>query len=152
MIETYASQNAWGGVLLEELEGKEEICGYASDTFKGAELNYPSSHKELVAVKKTNFHFKLYLKPVKIPSRTDLKIFVGMLKNNNLLTDRHTRVHKLVLWLQNFDFDIVHEPEYLKCIVDMLSREAHDKNDISLFMLSNAEIIQRVIQRVRILY
>lgn len=29
IVETHASSNAWGGVLIEKLEEKEEIRGYA---------------------------------------------------------------------------------------------------------------------------
>ena len=65
IIETDASSQTWGGVLLEAIEGREFICGYGSGSFKAAELNYPSSHKEILAVKKTVQHFHLFLKPVK---------------------------------------------------------------------------------------
>ena len=64
IIETDASSHTWGGVLLESIEGKEHLCGYGSGSFKAAELNYPSSHKEILAVKKTINHFILFLKPV----------------------------------------------------------------------------------------
>ena len=53
VIETDASTSTWGGVLIEVIEGKENVCGYGSGSFKAAELNYPSSHKEILAVKKT---------------------------------------------------------------------------------------------------
>ena len=56
IIETNASSQTWGGVLLEAIEGREFICGYGSRSFKAAELNYPSSHKEILAVKKTVQH------------------------------------------------------------------------------------------------
>ena len=65
VIETDASSTTWGGVLLEVIDGRENICGYGSGAFKGAELKYPSSHKEILAVKKTVKHFRLFLKPVK---------------------------------------------------------------------------------------
>ena len=81
IIETDASSHTWGGVLIEALDNREFICGYGSGSFKNAELNYPSSHKEILAVKKTVTHFILFLKPVKFIIRTDLKIMPGMLKN-----------------------------------------------------------------------
>ena len=43
IIETDASSTTWGGVLIEAINGSENICGYGSGAFKGVELNYPSS-------------------------------------------------------------------------------------------------------------
>ena len=59
VIETDASSSTWGGVLIETIEGDENVCGYGSGSFKAAVLNYPSSHKEILAVKKdcTTFYF-----------------------------------------------------------------------------------------------
>ena len=71
IIEIDVSSSTWGGVLLEVQNGRECICGYGSGSFKAAELNYPSSHKEILAVKKTVAHFILFLKPVKFIIRTE---------------------------------------------------------------------------------
>ena len=62
IIEIDASSHTWGGVLLEALGGKEHVCGYGSGSFKAAELNYPSSHKEILAVKKTVQRFDFVFK------------------------------------------------------------------------------------------
>ena len=62
IIETHASSHTWGGVLLEALEGKEHVYGYGSGSFKAAELNYLSSHKEILAVKKTVQRFDFVFK------------------------------------------------------------------------------------------
>ena len=81
VIEIDASNKSWGGILIEKHGDKEEIRGYTSGALKNAEINYPSSHKEILVVKKTVNHFKLYLKPDKFIVRTDLKITVGIFKN-----------------------------------------------------------------------
>ena len=57
IIETDASSHTWGGVLLEVIEDKDHVCGYVLGSFKAAELNYPSSHKEIFTVKKAVPHF-----------------------------------------------------------------------------------------------
>ena len=57
-----------------------------------AELNYPSSHKEILAVKKNVQHFILFLKPVKFIIRTDLKIIPGMLKNETVMAENNSRI------------------------------------------------------------
>ena len=123
VIETSASNKAWGGILIEIHGDQEEISGYASGAFKNVEINYPSSHKEILAVKKTVNHFKLYLKPVKFIIRTDLKIMPGIFKNENLMAENNSRILKWFIWLQNFDFEIVYKPGYLNCVADMLTRE-----------------------------
>lgn len=46
--------------MLQEIDGKKMICGYASGKFKDGELHYHSTYKEILAVKngikKFNFH------------------------------------------------------------------------------------------------
>ena len=70
------------------------MCGYGSYSFKAAELNNPSSHKEILAVKKTIHHFILFLKPVKFVIRTDLKIMPGIFKNENLMAENSISILK----------------------------------------------------------
>ena len=123
IIETNASSSAWGGVLLESINGKEHICGYGSGSFKAAELNYPSIHKEILVVKKTMNHFILFLQPVKFITRTDLKIMPGIFRNDNLMAENNSWILKWFIWLSNFDFDIVYKPGYLNCLGDMLTKE-----------------------------
>ena len=53
IIEIDASAHTWGGVLIEALAQKENICGYGSGSFKKTELNHLASQKEILAVKKT---------------------------------------------------------------------------------------------------
>ena len=110
VIETDAPYKAWGGILIEKHGDKKEISSYALEAFINIEINYPSSHKEILAVKKTVNHFKIYLKPVKFIVRTDLKIMPGIFKNENLMEECSYRILKWFLWLQNFDFDIVYKP------------------------------------------
>ena len=140
VIETDASNKAWGGILIEKHGDQEEICSYGSGAFKNAEINYSSSHKEILAVKKTVNHFKLYLKPVKFIIRTDLKIIPGIFKNENLMAKNSSRILKWFLWFQNFDFEIVYKLGYLSCVVDMLTREGlQEKPNLNMF-ISGASI------------
>ena len=80
VIEIDASNKASGNILIEKHGDKEEIYSYASRAFKNTEINYPSSHKEILVVKKIVNHFRLYLKPVKFIVRTDLKIMPSIFK------------------------------------------------------------------------
>ena len=137
IIETDASSSTWGGVLLETVNGKENVCGYGSGAFRGAELNYPSSHKEILAVKKTVNHFKLFLKPVKFTIRTDLKIMPGIFKNESLMAENSSRILKWFSWLSSFDYEIVYKPSYLNCLADMLTRESAQQQPKDLKMFSS---------------
>ena len=110
-------------MLIETIEGNENVCGYGSGSFKAPELNYPSSHKEILAVKKIVQHFILFLKPVKFVIRTDLKIMPGIFKNENLMAENSSRILKWFIWLSNFDYEIIYKPGYLNCLADMLTRE-----------------------------
>ena len=123
IIETDASSHTWGGVLIEVINGKEQVCGYGSGSFKAAELNYPSSHKEILTIKKAVQHFILFLKLVRFIIQIDLKIMPGIFKNENLMAENSSRILKWFIWLSNFDLDIVYKPGHLNCLADMLTRE-----------------------------
>ena len=97
--------------------------GYGSGSFKAPELNYPSSHKEILAVKKTIQHFILFLKPVKFVIRTNLKTMPRIFKNENLMAENSTRILKWFIWLSNFDYEIIYKPRYLNYLADMLTKE-----------------------------
>ena len=99
IIETDASSSTWGGVLIEAVDGKEHLCGYGSSSFKSAELNYPSSHKEILVVGKVINHFKMYLKLVKFLIRTYLKIMPRIFKNENMMEKNNSRILKWFMCL-----------------------------------------------------
>ena len=110
IIDTDASSHTWGGVLIEVINGKEQVCGYGSGSFKAAEINYPSNPKEILAVKKTVMHFKLFLKPVKFIIRTDLKIMPDIFKNDNLMAGNSSKILKWFSLLSSFDYEIIYKP------------------------------------------
>ncbi|XP_071727451.1 uncharacterized mitochondrial protein AtMg00860-like [Rutidosis leptorrhynchoides] len=51
ILQTDASDEHWGAVLLEEINGNRNICGYQSGHFKPSETHYHSTFKEILAVK-----------------------------------------------------------------------------------------------------
>lgn len=97
------------------------IC--LSCSFKGVELNFPSSQKKILAVKKIVQHFRLYHNPIKLIIWIDLKIIPRILKNETSLQENSSHILKWFGWLQNFDFEIEYKLGYLNSLVDMLSRE-----------------------------
>jgi len=85
ILETDASNDFWATILLQKHSHKDEVCAYASSTFNPTESKYPSSHKEILAVKKGIKRFRLFLKSVIFTVKTDLKHMKGMLHNHWLL-------------------------------------------------------------------
>ena len=110
-------------MLIETIEGNQNVCGYGSYSFKAAELNNPSSHKDILALKKTIHHFILFLKPVKFVIRTDLKTMPRIFQNENIMAENSSRILKWFIWLSNFDYEIIYKPGYLNCLANMLTRE-----------------------------
>jgi hypothetical protein len=122
---TDASNETWVAVLLQKNGPKlEEVCIYTSGCFSDAESRYPSSHKEILAVKNGIKKFRIFLKPVHFIVRTDLKHMKGMLTNHRLLEQGNNRVLRWSLWLDGFDFEIHYKPGKENCLADLLTREA----------------------------
>ncbi|XP_048227223.1 uncharacterized protein LOC125369256 [Ricinus communis] len=61
ILQTDASNHAWGAILLENLNNKEQLCGYASGQFSPSERHYHSTYKEILAVKYGIKKFKFFL-------------------------------------------------------------------------------------------
>ena len=61
--ETYAYRKDWAGVIIEKHGDWEDI--YDMNQPPSKELNYPSIHKEILTVKNTINHFRMYLKTIK---------------------------------------------------------------------------------------
>jgi hypothetical protein len=114
-------------IASEEWTKLEEVCIYTSGCFSDTESRYPSSHKEILAVKNGIKKFRLFLKPVHFIVRTDLKHMKGMLSNQSLLEQGNNRVLRWSLWLDGFDFEIHYKPGKDNCIADLLTREAKEK-------------------------
>jgi hypothetical protein len=106
-----------------------------------AKLNYPSSHKEILAVKNGIKRFRLFLKPIQFIVRIDLKHMKGMLSNHKLLEQGNNRVLIWSFWLYFYDLQIEYKPDKDICLTYLLSREArefnqelvHQNKDIKMF-------------------
>ena len=125
ILETDASEETWAGLLMQKNGPKlEEVCMYTSGCFSDTESRYPSSHKEILAVKNGIKKYRLFLKPVHFIVRTDLKHMKGMLTNRRFLEQGNNRVLRWSLWLDGYDFDIEYKPGKENCLADLLTREA----------------------------
>ena len=130
VLETDASTDTWAAVLLQKNGSKlEEVCMYTSGCFSETEEKYPSSHKEILAVKKGIKKYRMFLKPVHFIVRTDLKHMKGMLSNKRLLEQGNNRVLRWSIWLEGYDFDIEYKPGKENCLADLLTREASPRKE-----------------------
>lgn len=134
ILETDASDHTWAAALLQKHGRKELVCAYASGTFDDTEIKYPSSHKEILAIKRRIQRFKLFLKSVRFLVRTDLKHMKGILSNKRFLEQGNTRILRWALWLEGFDCDIVYKSGDENYLADMLTREgALEIKEIKMF-------------------
>nr|WNH14479.1 reverse transcriptase [Physostegia virginiana caulimovirus 2] len=109
ILETDASNFDWGCVLKARTPNNDElICRYGSGSFAGAQLNYHSNDKEILAVKRGISKFLVYLKPVKFLVRTDNKNFTYFLKNKIDGKDNNGRRVRWQNWFYYFDFEVEH--------------------------------------------
>ena len=92
VLERDASNQTWATLLLHKHSKREEACAYTSDSFDETSIKYPTSHKEILAVKKGIHRFILFLKSVKFLVRTNLKHMKGILSNKILLEQGNVRV------------------------------------------------------------
>ncbi|KAH9780732.1 hypothetical protein KPL71_008192 [Citrus sinensis] len=61
ILQTDASDESWGAILLEEINGKEHFIAYASGHFSDTQKHYHSVFKEILAVKNGIKKFEYHL-------------------------------------------------------------------------------------------
>ncbi|KAH9295209.1 hypothetical protein KI387_038797 [Taxus chinensis] len=134
IVETDASEEHWGAVLKERMsDGTEKICRYASGSFKGSELNYHSSHKEIYAAKKAIQAFLFFLQHEKFLLRTDLQHFKGRLyKGDPTNKTTYGRLQRWAQWFDGYDFDVEHISGKKNALADFASRELVQHKIISV--------------------
>jgi hypothetical protein len=101
---------------------------YSSGYLKSVELNYPSSHKEILPVKNGIKRFRILLKAIHFTVRMDLKHMKGMLSKHKLLEQGNNIVLRWSLWLDGYDFEIEYKPSKDNCLANIITREAKDLN------------------------
>ena len=97
-----ASDYAVGAVLGQTKNKKHHAIAYASKTLTGAQLNYATTEKELLAVVFAIDKFRSYLVGAKIIVYTDH----AALKYLHTKKDAKPRLIRWILLLQEFDLEI----------------------------------------------
>jgi hypothetical protein len=105
-------------VLGQTKDRKHHAIAYASKTLTGAQLNYATTKKELLAIIVAIDKFRSYLVGAKVIVYTDhatLKYFLTK-------KDAKPRLIRWILLLQEFDLEIKDKKEVENSIADHLSR------------------------------
>ncbi|CEL54439.1 Retrotransposable element Tf2 155 kDa protein type 1 OS=Schizosaccharomyces pombe (strain 972 / ATCC 24843) GN=Tf2-1 PE=4 SV=1 [Rhizoctonia solani AG-1 IB] len=122
-LETDASGAALGSVLSQRQEdGRLHPIGYLSESFKGAEQNYDTHDKELLAIIRSFEHWRIYLEGTILP----ITVFTDHCnleywKESRTFNRHHARWHLL---LAGFHFQIMYRPGKQSTKPDALSRRA----------------------------
>ncbi|KAH9671253.1 hypothetical protein KPL70_017291 [Citrus sinensis] len=107
--QTDASDESWGAILLEEINGKEHFIAYASGQFSDTQMHYHSVFKEILAVKNGIKKFEYHLIGHHFLIRMDSSAFPNILnfkdsqnrKNLSLYFSLHTTFRSSP-WLHHY--------------------------------------------------
>ena len=119
IVYTDASGFAVGGILAQaDEQNNEYVCCYASRLLKGAEVHYGITEKECLAVVWAVKYFRIYLNGTKFLIVTDHSALKWLMTIN----DPTGRLARWSLYLQAYDFEIIHRKGKKHSNVDALSR------------------------------
>ena len=106
-LDTDASDESVGAVLSQtQPDGREGVVSYFSKALNGAERNYCTTRKELLAVVRSVKHFRPYLYGRRFKVRTDHASLVWLLRQK----EQEGQVARWIELLSEFDFAISHRP------------------------------------------
>ncbi|KAL0439853.1 UNVERIFIED_CONTAM: polyprotein [Sesamum latifolium] len=147
ILQTDASNEFWGAILIEEENGKKHFCGHASGQFKDSEKHYHAVYKEILAIKyginKFEFHlighhFTILMDNTSFPKIMDLK-------NKGVPEPQLLRLKD---WFSKYQFIVKHIKEKNNLIPDLLSRPPgihfiSSTGTIPIFMASSSSSTSR---------
>ncbi|KAH9763336.1 hypothetical protein KPL70_001131 [Citrus sinensis] len=79
ILQTAASDESWGVILFEEINGKESFIAYASGHFSDTQQHYHSVYKEILAVKNGIKKFQYHLIGYHFLIRMDISAFPNIM-------------------------------------------------------------------------
>lgn len=127
-LQTDASDYALGGQLFQYDEDNNiGVIAFTSRTFKGAEIHYTTTEKELLSIIHCLKKFRIYLLGNQFTIVTDNKALT-FLQKCHLGNARTTR---WIMSLQEYDFQIVHCKGSENVVADILSRHPADLDECS---------------------
>ncbi|KAH9780555.1 hypothetical protein KPL71_008123 [Citrus sinensis] len=132
ILQTDASDDSWGAILLEEINGKEHFIAYASGQFSDTQKHYHSVFKEILAVKNGIKKFEYHLIGHHFLIRMDSSAFPNIL-NFKGKTVPEKMLLRLKDWFSKYDFLVKHIKGSQNLIPDMLSRLSKPEKPLTLF-------------------
>ena len=116
---TDASKYAVGAILSQKDDtGNECVIAYASRSLKGAEINYVVTEQECLAVLFAIKQFRIYLYGTHFKVITDHNALNWLMR----ITDPTGRLARWAIYLQVYNFEIIHRKGVLHSNADALSR------------------------------
>lgn len=132
IMETDASNEGAGGVLLQFIDGKERVIEYMSQRFSDTQKNYSVTERECLAVVLAIEKWRSYIEGAKFTVVTD-HASLQWLYN---LKDPSGRLARWALRLLPYEFEIIHRkgsnhllPDALSRCVEVLDLEADEFKD-----------------------
>ena len=120
LVITDASGIGLGAILVQKDEkGREYVVSYASRSLRGAEVNYPITELECLAVIWAIQHFHKYLVNRKFKVITDHNTLKALMNENKIPKGRRAR---WIMELQQYNFEIIHRSGKENKNADALSR------------------------------
>ena len=113
-----ASNNAVGAILGQRINGNLVVTYYASKTLGGAQVNYSTTEKELLAIVFALEKFRSYVLGSKITVFSDHAALKFLLTKK----ESKARLIRWILLLQEFDLEIKDRPGKENAAADHLSR------------------------------
>lgn len=124
IITTDASDAGVSGVMSHLMQdGQERLVSCVSRTFMPAEENYPSLHKEALAIYYTVVKYSQFLQGRKFVLRTDCKPLLGIFGKGKGIPQMHAnRIQKWSVYLSSFSYEMEHISGKNNVLADYLSR------------------------------
>jgi hypothetical protein len=127
LLYTDASGYALGAILSQcDNDNKEYVCAYASRILKNAEVHYGITEKECLAVVYAVKYFRVYLYGSKFTIITDHSALSWLMN----IADPTGRLARWSIYLQVYEFEIIHRKGKKHTNVDMLSRPVLQINSL----------------------
>lgn len=117
-LQTDASGTGIGAVLAQVIDGKERVISYASKTLNDAQRRYNTTEREALAVVWSVKLFRPYLLGRHFTIHTDHEPLKGQFKNK----DTSSRLMRMVLSLQDYEYEIIYRSGRQNANADTMSR------------------------------